>query len=241
MQLRGEEQLVASVELQSLRAGQAGRFDCACEPGERVGWWAQPRGWLGACVSWVTVCDAPYACLKMAAAFSKCCRALCQSPAALKFDAVEYSASARAFLRSLPLTCSEKTNETPPLSLDECRVARRSAYTRPRAVRQTHLAPAHSPRGIGRVVRRRPAVDHNALHKQLRLLDDRVRPHRVRLVVQVARYLLSRGLYGIEGVVFLDERDRQMILLRAGLKVLEAAASERVSESTREYPEIGRD
>lgn len=61
------------------------------------------------------------------------------------------------------------------------------------------------------------------------------------IVVQVARYLLSRGLYGIEGVVFLDERDRQMILLRAGLKVLEAAASERVSESTREYPEIGRD
>ena len=29
------------------------------------------------------------------------------------------------------------------------------------------------------------------------------------IVVQVARYLLSRGLYGIEGVVFLDERDRQ--------------------------------
>ena len=45
----------------------------------------------------------------------------------------------------------------------------------------------------------------------------------------------------MDGCVFLDALDRKMILLRAGLKVLEAAASERVSESTREYPEIGRD
>jgi len=40
--------------------------------------------------------------------------------------------------------------------------------------------------------------------------------------VQVATYLLrGAGLLGMEGVVFMDESDRQMTLLRAGLKVLE--------------------
>ena len=41
--------------------------------------------------------------------------------------------------------------------------------------------------------------------------------------MQVARYLLSRGLAGMEGVVYLSEEGRKMILLRAGLKVLSLA------------------
>ena len=41
--------------------------------------------------------------------------------------------------------------------------------------------------------------------------------------LQVARYLLQHGLPSMDGVVFLDEADRKMILLRAGLKVLPLA------------------
>jgi hypothetical protein len=41
--------------------------------------------------------------------------------------------------------------------------------------------------------------------------------------LQVARYLLTHGLAGMEGVVFLDEKDRKVILLRAGLRVLSLA------------------
>lgn len=37
--------------------------------------------------------------------------------------------------------------------------------------------------------------------------------------LQVARYLLEHGLPHMEGVVFLDERDRKMILCRSGMKV----------------------
>ena len=40
---------------------------------------------------------------------------------------------------------------------------------------------------------------------------------------QVARYLLAHGLTGMEGVVYLDEKDRKVILLRAGLRVLPLA------------------
>ena len=41
--------------------------------------------------------------------------------------------------------------------------------------------------------------------------------------LQVARYLLTHGLAGMEGVVFLDEKDRKVILLRAGMRVLSLA------------------
>ena len=41
--------------------------------------------------------------------------------------------------------------------------------------------------------------------------------------LQVARYLLTHGLEGMEGVVFLDDKDRKVILLRAGLRVLPLA------------------
>ncbi len=41
----------------------------------------------------------------------------------------------------------------------------------------------------------------------------------------VAKYLLQSGLEGMKGVVYLDERDRQMVLLRDGLKVLKLAES----------------
>jgi hypothetical protein len=37
--------------------------------------------------------------------------------------------------------------------------------------------------------------------------------------LQVARYLLEHGLPHMDGVVFLDERDRKMILCRSGMKV----------------------
>jgi hypothetical protein len=36
----------------------------------------------------------------------------------------------------------------------------------------------------------------------------------------VAKYLLTKGLRGKEGVVFLDEQDRRMILVRASMKVM---------------------
>lgn len=39
----------------------------------------------------------------------------------------------------------------------------------------------------------------------------------------VARILLERGLESIEGVVFLDEDDRQMILIREGWRVMKVA------------------
>lgn len=39
--------------------------------------------------------------------------------------------------------------------------------------------------------------------------------------VQVAEYLLRHGLEGHEGVVFLDESDRKMILLRHGMKIID--------------------
>ena len=35
-----------------------------------------------------------------------------------------------------------------------------------------------------------------------------------------AEYLLKAGLPNMKGVVFLDEEDRQMVLLRKGLKVV---------------------
>ena len=35
-----------------------------------------------------------------------------------------------------------------------------------------------------------------------------------------AEYLLKSGLSSMKGVVFLDEEDRQMVLLRRGLKVV---------------------
>ena len=41
--------------------------------------------------------------------------------------------------------------------------------------------------------------------------------------LQVARYLLAHGLVGMEGVVFLSEEGRKMIMLRAGMKVLSLA------------------
>ena len=37
--------------------------------------------------------------------------------------------------------------------------------------------------------------------------------------VDVAKYLLLHGLYETDGVVFLDESDCKMILLRNGMKV----------------------
>jgi len=41
----------------------------------------------------------------------------------------------------------------------------------------------------------------------------------------VAEYLLVTGLSEMKGVVFLDELDRQMVLLRKGLKVVKLAES----------------
>lgn len=41
----------------------------------------------------------------------------------------------------------------------------------------------------------------------------------------VAKYLLDAGLPHMKGVVFLDELDRQMVLLRQGYKVLKLAES----------------
>ena len=41
----------------------------------------------------------------------------------------------------------------------------------------------------------------------------------------VAEYLLVTGLPEMKGVVFLDELDRQMVLLRKGLKVVKLAES----------------
>ena len=41
----------------------------------------------------------------------------------------------------------------------------------------------------------------------------------------VATYLLKRGLKDMKGVVFLDELDRQMVLLRKGLKVVKISDS----------------
>lgn len=38
---------------------------------------------------------------------------------------------------------------------------------------------------------------------------------------EVAQYLLTHGLKSMEGVVFLDSEDRQMILLRTGMKVMQ--------------------
>ena len=38
---------------------------------------------------------------------------------------------------------------------------------------------------------------------------------------EVAKYLLTHGLKSMEGVVFLDSEDRQMILLRTGMKVMQ--------------------
>jgi hypothetical protein len=40
-----------------------------------------------------------------------------------------------------------------------------------------------------------------------------------------AEYLLKTGLENMKGVVFLDELDRQMVLLRKGLKVVKLADS----------------
>ena len=40
-----------------------------------------------------------------------------------------------------------------------------------------------------------------------------------------AEYLLKSGLEGMKGVVFLDELDRQMVLLRKGFKVVKLADS----------------
>ena len=40
-----------------------------------------------------------------------------------------------------------------------------------------------------------------------------------------AEYLLKAGLDGMKGVVYLDELDRQMVLLRKGLKVVKLAES----------------
>lgn len=40
-----------------------------------------------------------------------------------------------------------------------------------------------------------------------------------------AEYLLSAGLESMQGVVYLDELDRQMVLLRNGLKVVKLAES----------------
>ena len=68
---------------------------------------------------------------------------------------------------------------------------------------------------------------------------------------EVARYLLGRGLAGMEGVVFLDDRDRKMIMLRAGYRVLTlagcgVAATRRFSffdqapQIARRWPEIER-
>ncbi len=41
----------------------------------------------------------------------------------------------------------------------------------------------------------------------------------------VAEYLLKTGLTDMKGVVYLDELDRQMVLLRKGLKVVKLADS----------------
>jgi hypothetical protein len=41
----------------------------------------------------------------------------------------------------------------------------------------------------------------------------------------VALYLLRKGLPDMKGVVFLDEQDRQMVLLRKGFKVVKLAES----------------
>lgn len=41
----------------------------------------------------------------------------------------------------------------------------------------------------------------------------------------VAQYLLNAGLQSMKGVVFLDELDRQMVLLRKGMKVVKLSDS----------------
>ena len=41
----------------------------------------------------------------------------------------------------------------------------------------------------------------------------------------MAEFLLAEGLEEMEGVVFLDEEDRKMILLRAGMKVVKLEQS----------------
>ena len=41
----------------------------------------------------------------------------------------------------------------------------------------------------------------------------------------MAEYLLKAGLEGMKGVVYLDELDRQMVLLRKNLKVVTIAES----------------
>ena len=40
-----------------------------------------------------------------------------------------------------------------------------------------------------------------------------------------AEYLLKSGLEGMKGVVYLDELDRQMVLLRKGFKVVKLSDS----------------
>ena len=42
---------------------------------------------------------------------------------------------------------------------------------------------------------------------------------------EVAEYLLQAGLPDMKGVVFLDELDRQMVLVREGMKVMKLAES----------------
>ena len=42
---------------------------------------------------------------------------------------------------------------------------------------------------------------------------------------EVAEYLLSAGLPTMKGVVYLDEFDRQMVLLRKGRKVMKLSES----------------
>lgn len=42
---------------------------------------------------------------------------------------------------------------------------------------------------------------------------------------QVAEYLLTAGLVDVKGVVYLDEADRQMVLLRKGRKVVKLSES----------------
>ena len=43
--------------------------------------------------------------------------------------------------------------------------------------------------------------------------------------VEVAIYLLKSGLDGKDGVVFLDEYDRKMIVLRRGMRVVPLSQS----------------
>ena len=42
---------------------------------------------------------------------------------------------------------------------------------------------------------------------------------------EVAEFLLAHGLRGMDGVVFLDEADRKMILLRQGAKLVKLEQS----------------